>query len=181
MHGVSLARVVLTLVKWLTASRPAQHIFLTGERCLGITTTFSWLLCVLDSITTAVLVCLDGTPRMSLNLNISFFKPAPLYVYFRANILYPVDLRMLKWNTSLTGYLNLPLIAVILRFRELRSLSRYVRRRGTRLKIVGYSTSVGKSMAHTRGEVRNTLNFVISTFIRMLYGWWADETDMGPR
>jgi len=57
---------------------------------------------LLDSITTSVLVCLEGPPRVSVSLNISFFKPAPL---------------------------------------------------GTRLKVVGYSTSVGKSLAHTRGEI----------------------------
>ena len=30
--------------------------------------------------------------------------------------------------------------------------------RGTRLKVVGYSTSVGKSIAHTRGEVSGKLS-----------------------
>ncbi|KAF9504011.1 hypothetical protein BS47DRAFT_1355609 [Hydnum rufescens UP504] len=57
---------------------------------------------LLDSVTTAALVCLEGPPRVSVCLNVSFFRPAPL---------------------------------------------------GTNLKLIGYSTSVGTSPAHTRGEI----------------------------
>jgi len=57
---------------------------------------------LMDTITTCALVSLEGPPRVSLNLNIQFYRPIPI---------------------------------------------------GSKVKIIAYSTSVGRSIAHVRAEM----------------------------
>ncbi|KAF8339015.1 HotDog domain-containing protein [Cantharellus anzutake] len=57
---------------------------------------------LMDTVTTGALVSLEGPPRVSLSLNISFYRPIPV---------------------------------------------------GSKIRLVAYTTSVGRSIAHTRGEM----------------------------